>query len=181
MSKKYWAVGSFIGLLMIAGFGCTTRTINNNQPAEKNGSETEQTSGELINQKGNFNIALTASEKQEIVADAKKIALSAFGNRAKLQTIMDTDFVAKGSMEILYSTPEPTQTSQLDAIVEAFRATNYNILNIQRPAAAAEDKNGEIIAQKRSKILVLTFEPGQQGISFSAMTEDQYIYLLNAN
>ena len=84
-------------------------------------------------------------------------------------------------MEILYSTPEPTQTSQLDAIVEAFRATNYNILNIQRPAAAAEDKNGEIIAQKRSKILVLTFEPGQQGISFSAMTEDQYIYLLNAN
>lgn len=180
MSKKYWIVGSLVGLLMIVGVGCASKSNNKGQPTERKQKATEQKSSKLINPIGNINVILSASDKQEIILDAKNIAISVFDSGIRLQGLMNTDIIAKGSIGIGYSTPEPAQANQLDAMVNAFQTAGYSIIQKHPPVATdPNDKSGGVIAEKNSKVLVLTFEPGQKQISFSAMTKDQYTYLMN--
>lgn len=178
MSKKYWVVGSLIALLMVAGFGCGAAPSENESGDERESAGRNGGAADTKENKEASAAILSANDKREITADAKEIALSVFGGEIKLSGIMDTDFLAKGSFTIAYTTPKPAEAGQYDAFIAAFKRAGYRIVDFQSPAAADEDKSGGIAGKKRHKILLVSFEPGTPEIAFTALTNDQYVSLM---
>lgn len=178
MSKKYWIAGSLIALLIVTGFGCGAAPGENEPAGEQESAGQNGETASTRENKEETATVLSANDKRELTADAKEIAISVFGGEIKLNGIMDTDFLAKGSFTIAYTTPKPAEAGQYDALIAAFKRAGYRIVDSQSPSAADEDKSGGMAGKKRHKILIVSFEPGIAEIVFTALTNDQYVSLM---
>lgn len=182
MSKKYWVVGSLAGLLMLAGFGCGGPAANQNQPVgtpQQNQNSNGQPAAGLINPQGDINAALSENDRQQFMSDAKNVATSIFGSGIKLNGLTNFDMVAKGSISVLYSTPQPIQANQMDALINGFQAAGYTTSHSEAASGVGNNTSSVFITEKNNIVVTVAFEPGKKEVDFMAMSKDQYTYLIN--
>jgi hypothetical protein len=179
MVKKQLAVVSLVGFLLLAGAGC----MSSSEGESASLGDTVKSVQKELRGTGDKDAALSSSDRQKAISDAKKIATDIFGSGIKLSGQATNDFIVKGGIDVIYTLPKKADASQQPAVERAFKSAGYDILDGEAPqtSGSEDEAYGGVVAEKGNIVFYFIYQHGGNQVSFMGMSSDQYAYVENTD
>lgn len=176
MLKKQLAAASFIGFLLLAGVGCG---------GAGGSGDSNESLGTTIKKElrgtGDKNASLSKTEKDKVLADAKKVVEEVFGSGAKISAQQNSDLIVKQGFDLMFTLPSAISGNPQSKAERAFKSAGYSILDGEGPGESPESENfGGLVVEKKNTVIYFIYEVGEKQVSFMTMSSDQYAFVENS-